>query len=156
MAIYAIGDLHLSFQENKPMSIFGDNWGNHEEKIKKDWLSKVNEEDLVILPGDFSWAMDLKNTYLAFNKQVESNLFEGTIYSFKNGIKKVFKTCNPVEIELMTNAIDDVMEISITYEGDGLLLDFVNKTILDADDPKATDIYSYKMDLRKGGITWQN
>ena len=98
----------------------------------------------------------LKNTHLAFNKQVESNLFEGTIYSFKNGIKKVFKTCNPVEIELMTNAIDDVMEISITYEGDGLLLDFVNKTILDADDPKATDIYSYKMDLRKGGITWQN
>ena len=66
MAIYAIGDLHLSFQENKPMSIFGDNWGNHEEKIKKDWLSKVNEEDLVILPGDFSWAMDLKNTYLDF------------------------------------------------------------------------------------------
>lgn len=103
-----------------------------------------------------SQSMYLKNTYLAFNKQVESNLFEGTIYSFKNGIKKVFKTCNPVEIELMTNAIDDIMEISITYEGDGLLLDFVNKTILDADDPKATDIYSYKMDLRKGGITWQN
>ena len=66
MAIYAIGDLHLSFQENKPMSIFGENWKNHEEKIKEDWLSKVNEEDLVILPGDFSWAMDLKNTYLDF------------------------------------------------------------------------------------------
>ena len=66
MAIYAIGDLHLSFQENKPMSVFGENWKNHEEKIKEDWLSKVNEEDLVILPGDFSWAMDLKNTYLDF------------------------------------------------------------------------------------------
>ena len=66
MAIYAIGDLHLSFQENKPMSIFGENWKNHEEKIKDDWLSKVNEEDLVILLGDFSWAMDLKNTYLDF------------------------------------------------------------------------------------------
>ena len=66
MAIYAIGDLHLSFQENKPMSIFGVNWKNHEEKIKEDWLSKVNEEDLVILLGDFSWAMDLKNTYLDF------------------------------------------------------------------------------------------
>ena len=66
MAIYAIGDLHLSFQENKPMSIFGDNWKNHEEKIRKDWLSKVQKEDLVLLPGDFSWAMDLKNTYLDF------------------------------------------------------------------------------------------
>ena len=44
MAIYAIGDLHLSFQENKPMSIFGDNWKNHEEKIRKDWLSKVQKK----------------------------------------------------------------------------------------------------------------
>ena len=66
MAIYAIGDLHLYIKENKPMSVFGENWKNHEEKIKEDWLSKVNEEDLVILPGDFSWAMDLKNTYLDF------------------------------------------------------------------------------------------
>ena len=66
MAIYAIGDLHLSFQENKPMSVFGENWKNHEEKIKEDWLSKVNEEDLVILPGDFSWAMYLDDTYEDF------------------------------------------------------------------------------------------
>ena len=38
MAIYTIGDLHLSFHENKPMSIFGDNWKGYEEKIKKDWI----------------------------------------------------------------------------------------------------------------------
>ena len=41
MAIYTIGDLHLAFQENKPMSIFGDNWENHEEKIKKNWIENV-------------------------------------------------------------------------------------------------------------------
>ena len=35
MSIYAIGDLHLSFNENKPMDIFGDNWEGHVEKIKK-------------------------------------------------------------------------------------------------------------------------
>lgn len=62
MAIYTIGDLHLSFKENKPMSIFGDNWEGHEEKIKEDWLSRVKKEDLVILPGDFSWATYLKDT----------------------------------------------------------------------------------------------
>ena len=62
MAIYAIADLHLSFEENKPMDIFGDNWKNHEVKIKQDWLSKVTDNDLVLLPGDFSWAMHLKNT----------------------------------------------------------------------------------------------
>lgn len=62
MAIFAIADLHLSFNENKPMDIFGDNWKNHEEKIKENWLSKITDNDLVLLPGDFSWAMHLQDT----------------------------------------------------------------------------------------------
>ena len=66
MAIYTIGDLHLSFHENKPMDIFGDNWKGHEEKIRKDWINKVRKEDLVILPGDFSWSTYLKDTYEDF------------------------------------------------------------------------------------------
>lgn len=63
MSIYTIGDLHLSFHENKPMSIFGDNWKGHEEKIKQDWKEKVKENDLVVIPGDFSWSTYLKDTY---------------------------------------------------------------------------------------------
>ena len=63
MSIYTIGDLHLSFHENKPMDIFGENWKGHEEKIKQDWINKVKEKDLVILPGDFSWSTYLKDTY---------------------------------------------------------------------------------------------
>ena len=66
MAIYVISDLHLSFKNPKPMNIFGDNWENHEQKIKEDWLKKVNENDLVILPGDFSWAMSLEDANLDF------------------------------------------------------------------------------------------
>jgi len=62
VSIYVIGDLHLSFNENKPMDIFGDNWKGHEEKIKKDWIEKVTDNDLVILPGDFSWSMKLEDT----------------------------------------------------------------------------------------------
>mgnify|MGYP003523799496 CR=1 FL=1 len=38
MAIYTIGDLHLAFKENKPMDIFGENWKNHEKKIKQSLL----------------------------------------------------------------------------------------------------------------------
>ena len=52
----------MAFHAKKPMSIFGENWRNHEEKIKKDWQEKVKENDLVILPGDFSWSMYLKDT----------------------------------------------------------------------------------------------
>lgn len=66
MAIYAIGDLHLSFGENKPMDIFGDNWIDHERKIENNWKKTVNENDLVVIPGDFSWAMNLDNTFLDF------------------------------------------------------------------------------------------
>lgn len=62
MSIFTIGDLHLSFKQNKPMDIFGENWEGHEEKIKQDWIERVTEKDLVILPGDFSWAMYLKET----------------------------------------------------------------------------------------------
>lgn len=62
MSIYAIGDLHLSYSQNKPMNIFGENWNNHEEKIRENWLKKIKQDDLVILPGDFSWAMQLEET----------------------------------------------------------------------------------------------
>lgn len=66
MAIYAIADLHLSFLEDKPMDIFGDNWENHAEKIKENWIKQVKDEDYVILSGDFSWAMYLSDTKLDF------------------------------------------------------------------------------------------
>lgn len=66
MAIYTIGDLHLSFNENKPMSIFGENWEGYEEKVKENWTKLVKEEDMVVLPGDFSWSMYLKDTYKDF------------------------------------------------------------------------------------------
>lgn len=67
MAIYAISDLHLSFGNNKPMDIFGVAWENHTDKVKENWIKKVTDSDLVLLPGDFSWAMYLKDTYEDFN-----------------------------------------------------------------------------------------
>ena len=59
MSIYVIGDLHL-------MDIFGNNWENHAEKIKTNWIEQVKENDIVILPGDFSWATYLEDTYKDF------------------------------------------------------------------------------------------
>ncbi len=66
MSIYIIGDLHLSFKEEKPMSIFGKNWEGHSKKIKEDWIKKVKEQDTVFLAGDFSWATYLEDTYEDF------------------------------------------------------------------------------------------
>lgn len=60
MKIFAIADLHLSNDESKPMDIFGAQWENHFARIREDWLSKVSEEDIVLLPGDLSWEMKLE------------------------------------------------------------------------------------------------
>ncbi len=61
MKIFAISDPHLSFDELKPMSIFGRVWENHWEDIRKDWLEKVTDEDVVLIAGDISWAMKLED-----------------------------------------------------------------------------------------------
>ena len=66
MSIFVIADLHLSFKNPKPMDIFGDNWENHAEKVKEDWNKKVTENDVVVLPGDFSWETYLKDTIQDF------------------------------------------------------------------------------------------
>ena len=58
MRIFAISDLHLPARR-KPMDIFGPHWENHFERIRDSWLSQVTEEDVVLLPGDFTWAMRL-------------------------------------------------------------------------------------------------
>lgn len=57
MAVFIIGDLHLSLDGTKPMCVFGENWRDHHLKIQKDWLFRVKEDDYVILAGDTSWAM---------------------------------------------------------------------------------------------------
>jgi len=59
MAIYAISDLHLSFAEPKPMDIFGPAWEDHAERIRCNWDKMVADTDVVLLPGDLSWAMRL-------------------------------------------------------------------------------------------------
>ena len=66
MSIFVIGDLHLSFNTEKPMDIFGDKWQNYEEKLKNKWIKLVKPEDTVVIPGDFSWCTYLQDTYKDF------------------------------------------------------------------------------------------
>lgn len=61
MAIYSISDLHLDYSKEKPMDIFGDNWQDHEGQIFKNWNDKVKEDDLVLVPGDITWALKLED-----------------------------------------------------------------------------------------------
>lgn len=60
MTVWALADLHLSFGvENKKMDVFGDKWIDHPAKIEAAWRDCISDDDLVLLPGDISWAMRL-------------------------------------------------------------------------------------------------
>ena len=60
MALYALGDLHLSFSVDKPMDIFDPVWKDHEKKIEKYWRKKITPEDTIVLTGDHSWGRNVK------------------------------------------------------------------------------------------------
>ena len=59
MRLFAIGDLHLPGGDEKPMEVFGDHWEGHFVRICQDWRDRVNDDDVVLIPGDTSWAMQL-------------------------------------------------------------------------------------------------
>ncbi len=59
MALYAIGDFHLSFQADKPMDAFGGRWKNHVKKIYKNCNKIIKPEDTLVITGDHSWGKKL-------------------------------------------------------------------------------------------------
>ena len=58
MALYAIGDLHLSLTADKPMDVFGPSWAGHVRKLEEAF-SRLRAEDLTVICGDTSWGIDL-------------------------------------------------------------------------------------------------
>lgn len=67
MKIFAISDLHMSTSGTKPMDVFGANWANYMQKITDDWNKKVSDDDVVLIAGDISWAMQLDDAVIDLN-----------------------------------------------------------------------------------------
>lgn len=61
MALYAIGDLHLSLSSNKPMDVFGEAWKNYVQRLEESF-SHLHEDDVTVLCGDLSWGMSLEES----------------------------------------------------------------------------------------------
>ncbi len=59
MSIFAIADLHLPGGSEKPMDVFGVHWDRHFDTIRNHWQNLVADDDIVLIPGDISWAMQL-------------------------------------------------------------------------------------------------
>ena len=59
MALYAMGDLHLSLGGDKSMEVFGEAWRDYVERIRAGF-SPLQEDDVTVLCGDLSWGMSLE------------------------------------------------------------------------------------------------
>ena len=72
MALFVLGDPHLSLGASKPMDIFP-GWDNYVERLEKNWRKLVTPQDTIVLAGDISWAMRLTDTRkdFAFLQQLE-------------------------------------------------------------------------------------
>ena len=65
MALYAIGDLHLSLNSDKSMDIFGDDWHDYVNRIREGF-APLCDDDVTVLCGDLSWGMSLEESLLDF------------------------------------------------------------------------------------------
>ena len=65
MALYAIGDLHLSLSADKPMDVFGSKWENYVERIAAAF-SVLHDDDVIVLAGDTSWGISLDEALADF------------------------------------------------------------------------------------------
>ena len=96
MALYAIGDLHLSLGADKPMDIFGGAWVGYLEKLKNG-VSVIQESDTTVLLGDLSWALDLENAVEDFSwiNQIPGRkiILKGNHDYWWNTATKFYKFC---------------------------------------------------------------
>ena len=65
MALYTIGDLHLSLGSDKPMDVFP-GWEGYLPRLEASWRKLIGPDDTVVLAGDTSWAMNLNDTKADF------------------------------------------------------------------------------------------
>ncbi|RIV17332.1 hypothetical protein D2Q93_15380 [Alicyclobacillaceae bacterium I2511] len=108
--LYALSDLHLGFGVNKPMNIFGGEWVGHEQKVWSAWQKIVCESDVVLMPGDISWAMNLQEAKLDLQwiggLHGQKVMIRGNHDYWWNGINKVRKSLNSKTYALQNDAFE--------------------------------------------------
>ena len=108
--IFAIGDLHLSLSvENKAMDVFGPGWANHIQRLREGWQDTVGEGDLVLIPGDISWALRLEEAEadLAFIHSLKGTkiLLRGNHDYWWTGYTRIQRILPPSVLAVQNNAL---------------------------------------------------
>lgn len=117
MHVWALADLHLCLSTpEKSMEAFGDAWKDYITRIEKHWHDSVDAKDLVLLPGDISWAMTLEKAKTDL-KWIDS--LPGTKVMIKGnhdywwGSKKKVKQALPPSLHIVQNDSFTFSDIAI-------------------------------------------
>ncbi len=105
MSIFAISDLHLSFGCDKPMNVFGSKWDNYTDRMQKIWNSIVKDDDLVIIPGDISWATYIEDAAADFQY---INSLKGRKLLLKGNHDYWWTTLSKMDAFLESNGFDTI------------------------------------------------
>ncbi len=105
MALFTIGDPHLSLSVNKPMDVFK-GWDDYVDRLKDNWNKVVSPEDSVVIPGDISWAMNFNEAEKDF--AFLNNELNGTKYILKGNHDYWWGTMNKMTKFLEENGFDKI------------------------------------------------
>ncbi|MCB1134962.1 MAG: metallophosphoesterase [Chlamydiia bacterium] len=111
MTVWALADLHLAISKtDKTMEVFGPRWANYQNRIREQWLELVSPKDLVLLPGDLSWAMHLDEAVLDLQwidaLPGTKVMIRGNHDYWWGSMSKLEKACPPSIHPLHNNAFD--------------------------------------------------
>lgn len=88
--------------------------------------------------------------YVTFIDKDDDDTYVGEIFTSTYKGDYMLTEINPVSIEICSEVMSGTMELSITKDGDGLLLDFEHHNIKNTlDDDTATDIFSYTIEINE-------
>ena len=93
------------------MDVFGDHWVGHAEKMAASWDACVGDDDIVLCPGDLSWATRLDEAaldlaWIGARKGRIKVLGRGNHDYWWNAIGKVRRAIHPSCVALQNDAID--------------------------------------------------
>lgn len=142
--LFALADLHLSLAGHKPMDLFGEVWRDHPQRMAVAWDARVGPEDVVLLPGDLSWARNPVEAapdlaWLAA-RPGRKLLLRGNHDSWWTSLSRLSRILPPDCVPLQNNAVRVDGRIVLGARG-----------WISPDDPAATpnDIAVYRRELER-------
>ena len=137
MALFVLGDTHLSLGGAKPMDVFP-GWNGYVEKLEANWRKLVKPEDTVVLAGDISWSMRLADTRKDF---AFLNGLPGQKLIMKGNHDYWWSTANKMNAFFRAEGFDTLRLLhNNSYTVDGYALCGTRGWLFDADEPHDEEV----------------